>query len=924
MRRIVHVFALLFLAFALVACEDDSGNGDTPTDQELIDEVKSDLTLSGDLDAITSDVTLPEEVNDVAITWTSDQPDVISDTGAVTRPEEGDVTVTLTASFTIGDIVDEKEFVLTVLQEEVIEQDHSIDLQFDDPEDADIFNLGDIEDMHEVEDGNLVIEHTGETDYPSKGARLEISTDKYPYLIFFVDELEGDNPMWAAKVHINGSEEDYSLVSDTSSVGLVHADLRDIEPMPVSDEVTIELYIYILGGEGHSVSFDYIVSSENVPGERTFDDPDELDYSEGAVALENERIEFDSEGEPASFDFTLYTDSELAPMLDLFVLSMDEGTEWSLLAGDTVLIDQANRIGAHSVDLSMLDEPIVGMTTYTVEYDGVIVFDSIANQSYRVLDETFEYADIDALLEVWTERGSARLDLGLGADDTVRFSQALPDDETRISRFVTTNYSAYPELEIDIAELSEDTVIDVKIGGTTVATDLSTTGTHSINLIDFYLRDLSTARLELTLRYVGSEEFDLDDLNYADINSIQFKKNDGMSEDALPPKGDRVVAEGGVQEYGFNDNNWTGNARVIARDGQLLIINTDWYSKAEVFAQNIDLNEDPFINVEVADISADTTWTLELIINPGAEDTSFKLLNETSATGLLTFDLREYIDAETIDTLSYNIFVIGGADKIVTIDHIEQTDTGTGLRIGEGDDFDDIDGWTPQDNMTIEAADGVGTITLESGEFGKVTRTFLVDVSETPYLYLDVRSTTGRWKIDPDNLIAETGDTGEFYVDLSGLGSGITSVTLDFFVIGEDGTTLEIDALEFVETDPNSEEPEVPEIFDGFTPALDIESEYADEQFVVTLNSGGYGKVSKEFTVDLAETPYLYVDVASLDGNWKVDPLLLAETSDTGEFYIDLSSLGSGEVKFELDIFVIGGDGTQLVIDDMEFVEEEA
>lgn len=86
-------------------------------------------------------------------------------------------------------------------------KDYKIDEEFDDPAvDTPAWDLGDVKDMHVVENGKITITHTGVTAYPSKGKALRVSTDKYPYLAMKVDSLDGPNPMWGAKIMMAGDE----------------------------------------------------------------------------------------------------------------------------------------------------------------------------------------------------------------------------------------------------------------------------------------------------------------------------------------------------------------------------------------------------------------------------------------------------------------------------------------------------------------------------------------------------------------------------------------------------------------------------------------------------------------------------------------------------------------------------------------------
>ncbi|QVK18582.1 lamin tail domain-containing protein [Mycoplasmatota bacterium] len=83
------------------------------SDQEALTSAVSNLTLD---DLVYGDLSLATTSGDVAIAWTTDNADVITTDGTVTRPAQGesDVTVKLTATLTIGDLTETKEFTLTV------------------------------------------------------------------------------------------------------------------------------------------------------------------------------------------------------------------------------------------------------------------------------------------------------------------------------------------------------------------------------------------------------------------------------------------------------------------------------------------------------------------------------------------------------------------------------------------------------------------------------------------------------------------------------------------------------------------------------------------------------------------------------------------------------------------------------------------
>jgi arabinan endo-1,5-alpha-L-arabinosidase len=84
------------------------------TDTQIVNAVYNELSL-GNTSAVTGNLALPTTAaRDTAITWTSSNPAVVSNTGVVTTPANGSVTVTLTAKITKGSTTILKTFAVTV------------------------------------------------------------------------------------------------------------------------------------------------------------------------------------------------------------------------------------------------------------------------------------------------------------------------------------------------------------------------------------------------------------------------------------------------------------------------------------------------------------------------------------------------------------------------------------------------------------------------------------------------------------------------------------------------------------------------------------------------------------------------------------------------------------------------------------------
>jgi large repetitive protein len=99
-----------------VAGLQNTGGGGGGTNVE--DRVTAALLLLNipNLDAIRGNIKLPTNSNGVPVSWTSSDPNIISNTGRVNRPVEGDVTVILTARVSLDGAGGERSFFATVKQ----------------------------------------------------------------------------------------------------------------------------------------------------------------------------------------------------------------------------------------------------------------------------------------------------------------------------------------------------------------------------------------------------------------------------------------------------------------------------------------------------------------------------------------------------------------------------------------------------------------------------------------------------------------------------------------------------------------------------------------------------------------------------------------------------------------------------------------
>jgi len=98
-----------------VTIGEEERDKDWIADANAVRAAQADLTL-GDVSTVTADLMLPLKQGEATITWASSNTNAVTVDGKVTRPAAGqeDVTVTLTATITVGQVSMEKTFEVTV------------------------------------------------------------------------------------------------------------------------------------------------------------------------------------------------------------------------------------------------------------------------------------------------------------------------------------------------------------------------------------------------------------------------------------------------------------------------------------------------------------------------------------------------------------------------------------------------------------------------------------------------------------------------------------------------------------------------------------------------------------------------------------------------------------------------------------------
>ena len=862
-------------------------------------------------------------------------------------------------------------------------KDYKIDEEFDNPAvDTPAWDLGDVKDMHVVENGKITITHTGVTDYPSKGKALRVSTDKYPYLAMKVDSLDGPNPMWGAKIMMAGDETPSRTVqADTNMTGLVFFDLTKVEGITVSDDVSFSFFIYILGGEGNSITIDYIRSVENIPGTENFDEQGDITVQDGTVAFTDGIMTVEAdEGKTATVTVPVYSDFGVAENVDVFVSEVGAGATWSLSAGGMELAEESGSAGAFGVNAAKLGLEGAETVNYEFKVKGSVSFDQLKNSAYGEYKEAFDYTD-DTLTEAWTEEGAAYIEMA-EADGKKQMSlyQAYGvSGAAKVSAKALTNVSVYPKLQVVVDAMTEDTQLLIQVNDQTVQT-AEEAGTYTANLIDLYLSEVTSVKISFILQATG--DFTETELPHAEISSVSLERDAEMSESALPPKAEAVPQEGTLNEQGNNAANWGGNARVIARGGQLWVIQNDGagYSKGEVGVNNIDLSVNRYLNIKVDGLE-NASYKVDVIYNPdlAGMQTATVIAENNTQTGIMTFDLYKAFnlneDSKVAQRVSVGIFTVGNMGSVVKVDYVRIDD-----KVDEAPTIVDV---KPAQSVTDVMQDAeaevsaalkfpVGAVSIKVEKEGQDVTSQVLDgttfsASEigkyiVTYSYDGATSVTRTINVVSKEkpiigTTAEANNTvvfGEEFAFSATVENPAASGELTYKVT-KDGAADDLSA------EVLSDGAEGGKIFcTDTTGVYTVTLSYpnaADVSFTVTVDSGwkpqdstqiitatdgvltfhtekDYPKAQKILTLKLADTPYLKITVDEAStANWKLtvgdavaggEKDVKAESGDRGTFYLNISSFFGSEFNNEqksinIGLFVVGTD-VDLIVTEFEFV----
>ncbi|MFA5692814.1 MAG: hypothetical protein WC907_04275 [Acholeplasmataceae bacterium] len=838
---------------------------------------------------------------------------------------------------------------------------YSINETFDNLDSKDEWNLGEVTGMHDVKNGQLILTNTGVTPYPSRGKRMKVSLDKYPYLAVKVDEVGGNNTRWAIKIKLDEDETPSRSVTanDMSISGLFFFDLTKVDGLKELDVAEFDLYIYVVEAEDNYIKIDYIQSAEKVPGVNNFDNEADFSVTDGTMTVQNGVLVVESDANKvAKLTFDMYLDTDITNMLDLFVNSLEEGSKFSLKLNDNLVIDEANRYGHFGVDLVDAEIEIKDTATVLIEVDGKVSFDQIANKAYDSFELDFSLYDDETIYDLVGLSGSA--DVSIEDDELVIYRIHDLGGDAKVSFNASTNFSTYPKFVYDVADLTQGDEIKVYVNGTLIKT-VTESGSFDFNLTTLYISGLNNLKIDFVLVSSGDAT--------ATISGFTFERDEEYSKDALPEKGEKIEREGMILEEGNDADNWGGNSTVISRNGQIWIINTDYFSKGEVFGRNIDLSDYRYLNIMIDELTSGATWKLDVTYNVGMSgEFTVGVQSEINETGLMVYDLYKLLNLnennKVTQRISINFFIIGGNDKIAKLDY---------LRISQEPEYNEIINVTPSSNkiISIDEPLNVGaTLKFPLGEVSIVVKNdqdedvtdlvlenniFKTDVIGTYKIYYSYEDLTVVERIvtvtEADIISTNNSDetikyneTVLIYGEVENNSQKTVTYKAFFDDVDVTDEVLSLDSNGATFTPTNSGVYKVvlsSEGLDSIELTYTVVTGWINENYGNNTNyyengllvmeySGGWHYPSHELNVTVhKEKPFLVVDVNDITGgNWKLDvdghlDDAIPQNSEKGLRIIDLRPfLGSNDsLQIKFKILIVGSD-IRLELSAFEFLSE--
>lgn len=337
-------------------------------------------------------------------------------------------------------------------------------------------------------------------------------------------------------------------------------------------------------------------------------------------------------------------------------------------------------------------------------------------------------------------------------------------------------------------------------------------------------------------------------------------------------------------------------------------------------SKGVTYNVDDYSQITIKVDQVKYGWALK--VNDGGVD--IDLQTPTSQLGEFTYDLKANTGWSGVKSFKIKLFSVNGWVKVDSITVIPSAII---------EDFNAISDWTSPFNASISSTAGVGTVSAGIGPYGFVKKNVSVNLTDSPLLTIDIPSvgSGSQWALKVNkgagdiNIQTDTSSAGTYTYNIREMTgwSGRQTFDILLYVIGPVGSSFQVNELKsetYTLEDFNS-------VSDWPVRNNAIVSS-ASGLTTIAAATGPNGNIIRAVEYDVSRYPMLTIKVPTLLGGseWALkvndgssDIVVQADTSATGisSYNIPAITGWSGDKKFDIVLFQIGGPGTAIVVDEL-------
>lgn len=579
-----------------------------------------------------------------------------------------------------------------------------------------------------VEDGVAKVQETGNDFYGYMGKSFTIDVDQNPYVTIDVSDA---NQEWALKV--NNGQGDIDLQFQTVDIGTHVYPLKEITGWSGLQTFTIKLFTV---GEQSEAAFD---SVRFTPLEDDLHTTRLWQEESADMTLSSDGRLIVTQSDPLQWEgnITSSVTSDLDINSHISVKVTDATSRWSIKVNDgvkeVILQQPTSQIGEFVYDVRSLTGwsgiKTYNLKLYAVDSGSHVTFDWIRNGPYH---DTFEQMTAGVMTHRETFTSDAGWNEVSATLTVVPGGAVIQEDAPGNSGYAAKTYPVHldqsPFIYVDIRSVSGQWSLEVDKGDGSPSVLLqpnhSQTGSFAYNL-----KELTgwTGSRAISVRFYAVGEG-----SEVDIHKIHF---------------------GAYEEVFDNSRMWSDETSIMTAEvGKATIrMNAPQHGYGSVVSDTVhaDLDATPYLRVKV-DESTDL-WALK--VNDGGVD--IDLQQDTSKTGVFTYDLRQLTGWSGQKDFAIRIYAIGMESEVV-VDWLHLSPEVSWNSAGAQGIV--LDG----DHLSIEQID-------QNAPWGIVSKEVRVDLSTHPLLELDVSYITasnGYWAL----RISKGNETKQLQLDGTKMG----------------------------------------------------------------------------------------------------------------------------------------------------------